>query len=111
MSKDNIGQTIKDLPGPSPWSEQPPSRLFARPNIDVDKLATGVQHSLNKDYDGKDGNEVEIRVHPNAGNVLCGFISYESFAQAFIHSYILSRSWLERRTGVADRMRFCEFLD
>lgn len=87
MIPDDIGQTITDLPASSPSFMKLPKQLFAGPGIDVDGLARNVQQTLNSHNRGKDQDQIEVRPHPDAGNYLCGFISYESFAQAVLNGY------------------------
>ena len=84
---DDIGETIKDLKGSCPWSVNVPKRLMAGPGIDVDTLARSVEKSLNATSGKVSESEIEVRSHNDAGNYLCGFISYESFAQAFVKKY------------------------
>jgi pyroglutamyl-peptidase len=87
MPPDDIGNTFKDLPGPCPWDKTVPDQLWAIPGIDVDKIAQHTEQALNSKRDQKENQKVEVRPHPDAGNYICGFISYESFAQAFVHRY------------------------
>jgi pyroglutamyl-peptidase len=84
---DDIGQTYKNIPGPCPWTEKVPNQLLAGPGVDIDQVAKDVQQVLNLQL-GKRGEKfVEVRLHSDGGNYLCGFISYESFAQAFVNKY------------------------
>jgi hypothetical protein len=87
MLPDDIGETMEDLKGPCPWGDDIPKQLFAGPGIDVDRLAKKVQTGLNAKVRREGEDEIEVRPHPDAGNYLCGFISYESFAQAVSNKY------------------------
>jgi len=89
MVPDDIGETKNDLKEPCPWDDDIPKQLFAGPGIDVDGLAKNVQRALNArmGVEGEGEDEIEVRPHSDAGNYLCGFISYESFAQALSKKY------------------------
>ena len=84
---DDIDQMYKDVPGPCPWTEKVPDQLWSVPGVDIDQVAKDAQQVLNSKLDERDARTIEIRPHPDAGNYLCGFISYESFAQAFVNRY------------------------
>jgi len=84
---DDIGETYKDIPGPTPWPKQVPDQLWALPRCDVDEIAIDVQRSLNLNHGQTALQQIEVRPHDDAGNYLCGFISYESLAQALVHGY------------------------
>ena len=80
---DDTGKTIKDL-GPCPWNDDVPKQLFTLEGLDINDLAQSTQAALNKHNFGK---EIEVRTHPDPGNYLCGFVAYESLAQAFTNEY------------------------
>lgn len=84
---DGIGQTIKDVPEPCPWGEEVPNQLWALPGIDIDALASKAQKTANVMLEGKEKRRIEVRPHDDAGPYLCGFISYESLAHAFVNRY------------------------
>jgi pyroglutamyl-peptidase len=83
---DNIDQTSKDI-APCPWTERVPDQLWAGPSLDIDQVAKDVEQNLNANVTESDKQYIEVRSHPDAGNYLCGFISYESFAQAFVNKF------------------------
>jgi pyroglutamyl-peptidase len=84
---DDIGQTIKDIPGPNPWGKDVPDQLWAGPGFDVDQIARDVQKKFNTKLGRKGQEAIEVLPHPDAGNYLCGFMTYESSAQAFVNRY------------------------
>ena len=57
--------------------------------IDVDVLAEKFEHVLYGHGSSKGGREgrVEVRPHPDGGNYLCGFISYESATRRLVGGY------------------------
>lgn len=83
LMRDDTGKTIKDL-GPCPWNEDVPKQLFTLEGLDINNLAQSTQKALNKHGHGK---EIEVRAHPDPGDYLCGFVAYESLAQAFTNGY------------------------
>jgi hypothetical protein len=83
---DDINQTFEDIPGPCPWRKGVPSQLLAGPGFDIDHIAKHTEQVLNASRDDEE-KKIEVRPHPDAGNYLCGFISYESFAQRYVNNY------------------------
>jgi hypothetical protein len=107
MLPDDINKTYKDIQEPCPWTKKVPQQLWAGPGLDLEQLAKDVQHILNPKDSEKSEEEVEVRVHPDSGNYLCGFISYESFAQKHFNGYSAKAifchvpSWRgEKRLGI-----------
>ncbi|KAL3422609.1 pyroglutamyl peptidase type [Phlyctema vagabunda] len=84
LMPDDVGDTVKDLPGPSPWSDRVPEQLRTGPGLDVDALAEHVKRALNRD---RSGDQVQVIAHADAGNYLCGFVTYESLARALVGRY------------------------
>lgn len=83
---DDVNQTVRDA-GACPWGKEVPEQLCASPGFDIDDVARNVQLALNEKLGKSEGDEIEVRAHPDGGNYLCGFISYESAAQRLVGGY------------------------
>lgn len=83
---DDVNQTVKDL-GPNPWQDDVPDQLWTNLGLDIEELAVAVQRALDENGCKKGEKDIEVRPHPDSGDYLCGFITYESLAQAFVNKY------------------------
>jgi hypothetical protein len=80
-----------------------PNQFCAGPDIDIDELTKAYSLLLIQEFAGKLRRKFEGRPHSDAGNYLCGLISFNSFAQDFVQGYSAKRYLVMHLAGEVKR--------